>query len=325
MYPSEYLSYGLGTSADIVTKPTGVKTFKLSDHLGSTRTEIAEGGATASWDYEPYGDPVAGTAPRKGFIDREKDGENGLGDFGVRKYDSETGRFLSGDPLWEEYRGWTPYQYAVNSPLSVSDPSGLKVQVIAGKYSSATLATTKMTTAEYVVWINQVLAGMQSMTDDELTYDASGIISIKTRKADTDITKPIGTDYVRTMIEHSQTVRIYQGDGSTPNQTTPDSDVDASNPTRGGGGFVVWNPQNTKGGLDVNGSDQRPAFIGLAHELMGHMRAIFAGLVDHTLLPLLTDPDSKVTGLIDQDELDSRRVENDLRREAGLDERQMPY
>ena len=78
-----------------------MKTFKLSDHLGSTRTEITEGGATASWDYEPYGDPVAGTAPRKGFIDREEDLENGLGDFGVRKYDSETGRFLSGDPLWE--------------------------------------------------------------------------------------------------------------------------------------------------------------------------------------------------------------------------------
>ena len=133
MYPSEYLSYGLGTSADIVTKPTGVKTFKLSDHLGSTRTEITEGGATASWDYEPYGDPIAGVAPRKGFIDREEDLENGLGDFGVRKYDSETGRFLSGDPLWEEYRGWTPYQYALNSPLNAIDPRGDSVIVLLDK------------------------------------------------------------------------------------------------------------------------------------------------------------------------------------------------
>ena len=37
MYPSEYFSYGLGTSADIVTKPNAIKTFKLSDRLGSTR------------------------------------------------------------------------------------------------------------------------------------------------------------------------------------------------------------------------------------------------------------------------------------------------
>ena len=134
MYPSEYLSYGLGTSADIVTKPTGVKTFKLSDHLGSTRTEITEGGATASWDYEPYGDPIAGVnPPRKGFIDREEDLENGLGDFGVRKYDAETGRFLSGDPLWEEYRGWTPYQYALNSPVNAIDPKGDSVIMLLDK------------------------------------------------------------------------------------------------------------------------------------------------------------------------------------------------
>ena len=130
MYPSEYLSYGLGSSADIVTTPTGVKTFKLSDHLGSTRTEITEGGATASWDYEPYGEPITGPAPRTGFIDREEDKESGLGGFGVRKYDSETGRFLSTDPLLEEYREWTPYQYALNSPVNAIDPKGDSVIVI---------------------------------------------------------------------------------------------------------------------------------------------------------------------------------------------------
>ena len=79
---------------------------------------------TQNWDYEPYGGAVTGDPPRKGFIDREEDKESALGDFGVRKYDEDIGRFLSTDPLWEKYRAWSPYQYGANSPISISDPSG---------------------------------------------------------------------------------------------------------------------------------------------------------------------------------------------------------
>ncbi|MCE2503118.1 MAG: RHS repeat-associated core domain-containing protein, partial [Chlorobi bacterium] len=84
----------------------------------------SEGGRTQNWDYEPYGKAVAGVPPRKGFIDREKDKESNLSDFGVRKYDDEIGRFTSPDPLWEEYRGWSPYQYLLNNPILLIDPDG---------------------------------------------------------------------------------------------------------------------------------------------------------------------------------------------------------
>lgn len=33
-------------------------------------------------------------------------------------------RFLSADRLWENYRAWTPYQYGMNNPLTLTDPSG---------------------------------------------------------------------------------------------------------------------------------------------------------------------------------------------------------
>ncbi|MBN8573084.1 MAG: hypothetical protein J0M05_04160 [Candidatus Kapabacteria bacterium] len=56
---------------------------------------------------------------------KEKDSESDLGDFGVRKYEAETGRFLSTDPLWEKYRKLTPYHYCGNNPLIFRDPSGL--------------------------------------------------------------------------------------------------------------------------------------------------------------------------------------------------------
>ncbi len=124
MYPTEYLTYGLGSNAEVVTAPDAVKTFKVTDHLGSTRAEIKERGPRQHWDYEPYGKAVAGVPPRKGFIDKEKDKESGLGDFGVRKYDDEIGRFTSPDPLWEEFRAWSPYSYSFNNPLLFVDPDG---------------------------------------------------------------------------------------------------------------------------------------------------------------------------------------------------------
>jgi len=66
--------------------------------------------------YEALGDTMLDTlgVTRQGYIGKEKDIENSLGDHGVRKYDYETGRFNSIDPLWEKYYGWTPYQYCGN-------------------------------------------------------------------------------------------------------------------------------------------------------------------------------------------------------------------
>jgi RHS repeat-associated protein len=61
---------------------------------------------------------------RLSFIGKEKDIESELGDFGVRKYDNEIGRFTSIDPLWEKYYSWTPYHYCSNNPVMGSDPGG---------------------------------------------------------------------------------------------------------------------------------------------------------------------------------------------------------
>jgi hypothetical protein len=42
-----------------------------------------------------------------------------------RLYDSETGRFMSVDPLYEAFTEHNPYHYAYNSPLIFRDPTGL--------------------------------------------------------------------------------------------------------------------------------------------------------------------------------------------------------
>jgi len=81
-----------------------------------------------SYDYKPFGDTLnttSGKELRLGFIGRERDNENNYFSFGARNYDSETGRFLSVDPLFEAFSSVTPYHYAYNSPVQFKDPSGL--------------------------------------------------------------------------------------------------------------------------------------------------------------------------------------------------------
>ncbi|MFN3196167.1 MAG: RHS repeat-associated core domain-containing protein [Chlorobiota bacterium] len=67
------------------------------------------------------------------WIGKEKDKENGLGDHGVRKYEYETGRFTSIDPLWNNYYVWTPYQYSLNSSIELVDVNGLVVEALDAK------------------------------------------------------------------------------------------------------------------------------------------------------------------------------------------------
>ncbi|MBX3044831.1 MAG: hypothetical protein KF896_14055 [Ignavibacteriae bacterium] len=77
--------------------------------------------------YSAYGETLLDTLgfARQGYIGKEKDVEYGLGDHGVRKYDYETGKFNSIDPLWEKYYGWTPYHYTRNNPICRVDFNGM--------------------------------------------------------------------------------------------------------------------------------------------------------------------------------------------------------
>lgn len=42
-----------------------------------------------------------------------------------RIYSEDFGRFLSPDPLFEQFDSWAPYHFAFNNPVMYSDPSGL--------------------------------------------------------------------------------------------------------------------------------------------------------------------------------------------------------
>ncbi len=52
---------------------------------------------------------------------------------GARQYDPLSGRFLSVDPLFEQFPDKTPYHYCNNNPISFKDPSGLSPEGEKGK------------------------------------------------------------------------------------------------------------------------------------------------------------------------------------------------
>jgi RHS repeat-associated protein len=56
---------------------------------------------------------------------KELDEETGLYYYGARYYDVRTSVFISVDPLAEKYPGWSPYNYTLNNPINLIDPTGL--------------------------------------------------------------------------------------------------------------------------------------------------------------------------------------------------------
>ncbi len=156
--PSEYLMYGSGSNSLISFLPTGAKEYRIIDHLGSTRCILNNTGTVINtMNYEPFGKQMqTGDVPRQGYIGKELDGESDLADHGVRKYDYITGRFMAVDPLWEKYRGLSPYHYGANNPLKILDPNGLQ-GIVNGTASERT----------------DVLSNVNTRLNANFTYDAN--------------------------------------------------------------------------------------------------------------------------------------------------------
>ena len=118
------------------------------DHLGSVESVTdAAGDSLKVQAYDPFGSrrakdwkralndderkALAGEAPQRtarGYTGHEHLERTGLIHMNGRVYDPAIGRFLSPDPVVADAsfsQSWNAYSYAMNSPLSYSDPSGL--------------------------------------------------------------------------------------------------------------------------------------------------------------------------------------------------------
>ncbi|GAA0594268.1 type IV secretion protein Rhs [Kribbella sandramycini] len=100
-----------GTNQWIVNSETLTATVRRRDPFGNQR-----GPAPATWP------------DNRGFVGGLQNDAVQLTTIGAREYDAATGRFISADPLMDlaDPQQLNGYAYANNSPVTMSDPSGLK-------------------------------------------------------------------------------------------------------------------------------------------------------------------------------------------------------
>lgn len=130
-------------------------TYQYKDHLGNIRLtyrdgyrnhptlEYAKDGVIQVTEiieennYYPFGlkqkgndlpDYSVTNKYKYAYGSKELNDELGLDlyDFGARNYDAAIGRWLNVDPLAENSRRWTPYNYAYNNPIFFVDPDGMQ-------------------------------------------------------------------------------------------------------------------------------------------------------------------------------------------------------
>jgi RHS repeat-associated protein len=112
--------------------------FYHPDHLGSTALVTDnDGNVVQSVAYIPYGEVFI--EERNGtwntpylFNGKELDEETGLYYYGARYLNPTNGMWLSVDPMWEDYKGVSPYCYTLNNPVKLTDVEGEWVLNVVG-------------------------------------------------------------------------------------------------------------------------------------------------------------------------------------------------
>ncbi|MCC9073225.1 DUF6443 domain-containing protein [Flavobacterium sp. F-65] len=118
--------------------------YQYKDHLGNVRLSYDKNLSIVDENnYYPFGLKQIGynnnisslgnaAAKKYKYNGKELQDENiggnqlNLYDYGARNYDPAIGRWMNIDPLAENSRRWTPYNYAYNNPIFFIDPDGMQ-------------------------------------------------------------------------------------------------------------------------------------------------------------------------------------------------------
>ncbi|MFG3690482.1 RHS repeat-associated core domain-containing protein [Micromonospora sp. NPDC047740] len=117
---------------NVAVRTSAGLSWLVSDHQGTANVTISASDLSVTRRYQtPFGQ-TRGTAvswpSERAFVGGTKDPSTGLVHLGAREYDPEIGRFISIDPIVDEGdpQQMNGYAYANNSPVTFSDPDGLK-------------------------------------------------------------------------------------------------------------------------------------------------------------------------------------------------------
>ena len=148
-------------------------------NLGHRRYSLfCETNNPCNWHYYSFGSIMPGreyTAQsvggyRFGFNGKEKDDEisdfGNQQDYGMRIYDTRLGKFLSVDPITNQYPELTPFQFASNTPIWAIDRDGLEAWPVTKQWSTNDVAG-------FSTFVNQELTRITGYISDYYTNPGS--------------------------------------------------------------------------------------------------------------------------------------------------------
>lgn len=173
-------------------------------------------------------------------------------------YDPALGRFMTVDRYAEKYSSMSPYLYAANNPVNIVDINGDSIIT-----TLTTQVGGKTVNVDYTYRTDP--KGNYGFFDAQGNkYSGDNAFMGNLSQALADLREgAIGNALVNELINNERKVNIAN---RNKNKAAPD------------GTYVTWNASNTEGGLNTAGNTDRPAYIGLGHEL-AHIQDIWRGTV----------------------------------------------
>jgi len=278
------------------------------DHIGNNR-EVWLASYTLNWiakpaltvqrtQYYPSGLPWASnTGDNPGLQNKKYNGKefvemHGLDvtDLGWRGQYPAINRFTTIDRFAEKYPSQSPYVHAGNNPVNYVDVNGDSIWV--SIYNSDTNSN------------NRYYYGADSKgnrgfigADGKLYSGNDNFVSSLTSALSDLSSAPTGKDLVDYLSGPAGNVSIVDARNFDDKGNKANTDKN----------YIRWNPESTNGGLNILGTTDRPAFVGLGHEM--------AHIEDKWMHGKVNNSDWYGGKIADQYATD---VENKIRAEHGI-------
>ncbi|MEV6957501.1 polymorphic toxin-type HINT domain-containing protein [Streptomyces sp. NPDC051183] len=207
--------YATPGGTTIVRTSDGKLSYVAADHHNTGNTAIdAATLQTQRRVTKPFGEDRGATPSswpgERGFVGGTQDKTTGLTHLGAREYDPYAGRFLSVDPLMvvDDTRQHNAYQYGNNSPLTASDPSGLRSEECGTLYNCGSKGTMTLTNTEDISYRDDDgswLAGTQHLEGNRGKSQSGA-----NHSGPPTVTSPDGNVYVLPAVNLGEFTELYR-------------------------------------------------------------------------------------------------------------------